>query len=282
MALRPGDIKTVSSSLSKLGFMEVSLATRRALLVCSQALEKKGKTHFAFTAPDPIAVISTDTGTEETAAKFKRTGKIIHLLKATPAKEIGTNHDLANREWEKLLNGWMGIVADRSIRTMVIDTHTEFWQTMRLARFGKLEQVPPKKYDEVNRDMRDMVKMIKERGDLNAVFIHKYKKTYVGTKKADGTPGMDSWNGEYERAGFGDMGFLCDVVVENNFSPPDEPGKRALRRPEGVEEKDFYIKIIDTRYEMQDLIGRCFGGEQCTFLDLVMAALPDAEHDLWL
>jgi len=72
------------------------------------------------------------------------------------------------------------------------------------------------------------------------------------------------------------------VVVENNFSPPDEPGKRAMRRPDGVGENDFYIKIMDTRYEMQTLIGTCLGGEQCTFLDLVMAALPDADHELWV
>ena len=271
----------ISTSLASLGFGEVSLESRQALLVCSQALEKKGKTHFALTAPDPIALISTDTGSEETAAKFKAAGKRIHLLKSTPAKELG-NHENAVREWDKLLKAWMGVVADKSIRTLIVDTHTEYWQTMRLARFGKLEQVPPKKYDEVNKDMRDLVKMVKARGDLNAIFIHKYKKTYVGSKKPDGSPGMDSWNGEYERAGFGDMGFLCDVVVENNFSPPDEPGKRALRRPEGVEALDFYFKVVDTRYEMQDLIGQCFAGPNCTFLDLVMAALPNADHSLWL
>ena len=281
----------ISTSLASLGFGEVSLASRKALLVCSQALEKKGKTHFALTAPGPIALISTDTGSEETAAKFKKVGKVIHLLKSTPPKEIGTNVAAAITEWDKLLKAWYGVISDKSIRTMIVDTHTEFWQVMRLARFGKLEQVPPKKYDEVNKDMRDMIKAIKERQNLNAVFIHKVKKTYVGSRKPDGTAGMDSWNGEYERAGFGDMGYLCDVVVENNFSPPDEPGKRALRRPSGtradgtswqVEEKDFYIRILDTRYEMQDLIGQCFAGEECDFFNLVMAALPDADFDNWL
>ena len=153
--LRPGDLSKVSASLSSLGFGEVSLSSRKALLVCSQALEKKGKTHFALTAPDPIALISTDTGSEETAAKFKKMGKVIHLLKSTPPKEIGNNHAAAVTEWEKLLKAWYGVIGDRSIRTMIVDTHTEFWQVMRLARFGKLEQVPPKKYDEVNKDMRD-------------------------------------------------------------------------------------------------------------------------------
>jgi len=202
--LKPQDVAKISASLSSLGFAEVSLATRRALLVCSQALEKKGKTHFAFTAPDPIAVISTDTGTEETAAKFKKAGKRIHLFKATPPKELTGNHVEAVKEWDRMLSAWMGVINDRSIRTLVVDTHTEFWQTMRLAWFGKLEQVPPKKYDEVNKAMRDMVKMVKERGDLNAIFIHKYKKEYAGSRKADGSAGMDSWNGGYERVWFGD------------------------------------------------------------------------------
>jgi len=280
--LRPTDVKLSNSSLASLGFAEVSLATRKALLVCSQALEKRGKTHFALTAPDPIAIISNDTGTEEIAAKFKRQGKQVMLFRSVPTKELN-NHDAALKEWDRSLRAWMGVVENKAIRTLIIDTHTEFWANMRLARFGKLEQVPPKKYDEVNRDMRDMVKMIKERQDLNAVFIHKYKKEYVaGPAKADGTKGMDNWSGNYERAGFGDMGFLCDVVIEHEFAYPTKPGKRAIRLPEGISEKDFYLRVMDTRYEMQAIVGEVLGSEQCNFLELVNLALPDADLSNWL
>ena len=145
-----------------------------------------------------------------------REGKKISIMHCRSPKTLKDKQD-ATEEFDR-----SGVAGTRSwrtrdSRTMVVDTHTEFWQMLRLARFGKLEQVPPKKYDEVNKEMRDMVKAVKQRRDLNAFFIHKYKKEYAATKKPDGTQGMDSWTGFYERAGFGDMGFLSDVVVENNF-----------------------------------------------------------------
>lgn len=278
----PALVRPAVKGLASLGFVQASPAAETAqLLVVSQAQEKKGKTHFAFTAPGPIAVITTDTGTEEVANKFSKAGKVIHLLKAATPKSLG-DQDAAVAEWEKLYAGWMGIVADRTVRTLVVDTLTEFWQTMRLAWFGKLEQVPPKKYDEVNAAMRALVKMVKDRRDLNAVFIHKVKKEYAGTKKPDGSAGMDSWTGRWERAGFGDMGYLADVVIEHQFATPGETGKRAPQYPPGVSEREFYVRVVDSRYEAQAVIGECLSGDACDFPTLACMLLPDTDPVAWM
>lgn len=272
-------------------FETVGEVATKALLITSQAVEKRGKTHFAFTAPDPIVGISSDTGTEEIAAKFVKEGKSIKLMFCRSPKSLKDKHD-AVEEFDRIRRGWDAVLEDQSVRTLVVDTHTEFWQTMRLAEFGKLEQIAPKKYDEVNKKMRDMIKAVKQRRNLNAVFIHKYKKEYAATKKADGTSGMDSWTGYYERAGFGDMGFLADAVVENNFVVPAEPGKRRVAVPTGgggvfdedyqIGEKDFYLRIVDTRFDMVNNIGLVLGGDYCNFQYLAMSLVPDADPELWM
>lgn len=277
----------VSSKL----FEQVGEVATKALLVCSQANEKRGKTHLALTGPSPIEIISTDTGTEEIAAKFVREGKRVSIMHCRAPKTLKDKQD-ATEEWDRIRRGWDAVLENRDSRTMVTDTHTELWQVLRLARFGKLEQVPPKKYDEVNKEMRDLVKAVKQRRDLNAFFIHKYKKEYAATKKPDGTQGMDSWTGFYERAGFGDMGFLSDVVVENNFVVPAEPGKRRISIPDGgggefdpdyqIGEKDFYLRVVDTRHRMVENIGLILGGDYCTFQYLAMSLIPEADPDLWL
>jgi hypothetical protein len=272
-------------------FETVGEVATKAILVTSQANEKRGKTHFAFSAPGPIMAISSDTGTEEIAAKFVREGKQIKIMFCRSPKTLKDRQD-ATEEFDRIRRGWDMVLEGKDTRTLVVDTHTEFWQTLRLAKFGKLDQIPPKKYDEVNKEMRDMVKAIKQRRDLNAVFIHKYKKEYAQTKKADGTPGMDSWTGGYERAGFGDMGFLSDVVVENNFVVPAEPGKRRVIPPVGgggifddeyqIGEKDFYLRVVDTRFDMINNIGLILGGDYCSFPYLAMSLVPEADPGLWL
>ena len=272
-------------------FEEVGEVGTHSLLVTSQANEKRGKTHFAFTSPSPIACISTDTGTEEVAAKFVKEGKSISVMYCQNPKTI-KNKEAASEEWDRIRKGWDAVLENKDVRTLVVDTHTELWQVMRLAEFGKLEQIPPKKYDEVNKKMRDLVKSVKQRRTLNAIFVHKYKKEYAGTKKADGTAGMDSWTGFYERAGFGDMGYLSDVVIEHNFVMPAEPGRRRAIIPNGgggrideeyqIGERDFYLRIVDTRFNMVENVGEILGGDYCTFPFLAMQLLPDADPDLWM
>jgi hypothetical protein len=287
----PSSLKTKSGVSSPVLFEPVGEVGTHSLLVCSQALEKRGKTHFAFTLPSPIACISTDTGTEEVAAKFVKDGKKIGLLNCKAPKTLKSKED-ATEEWDRVRRGWDAALENKDLRGVVIDTHTELWQMLRLCRFGKLEQVPPKKYDEVNKEMRDFVKAAKQRRNLNAVFIHKYKKEYASTKKSDGTPGMDSWTGFYERAGFGDMGYLCDVVIEHNFVSPAEPGRRKPILPRGgggmfdpdyqIGERDFYIRIVDTRFNMVENVGEILGGEYCTFPYLAMQLVPDADPEQWI
>jgi hypothetical protein len=81
-----------------------------------------------------------------------------------------------------------------------MDTATEAWELVRLARFGKLTQVMPMQYGPVNTEFRDMIKQV-YKTDKNLILLHKVKKEYVD----------DKFTGELERAGFGDTGYLVQI-----------------------------------------------------------------------
>ena len=231
------------------------------LMICSSAHEKRGKTHWAFTMPGPIGVIYTDTGTKEIAAKFKRDfGKKIFLYHyAVPDRADSTREKEA--EWDKLKKNIREMALSGYFRSVLMDTGTEVWETLRMARFGKLTQVMPQHYTEANTEMSDLIKVI-HTSPINSVWIHKVKKEYKGTA------GKDSWTGKYERSGFSQMGYMADVVVEHDRSKTDE----------GLE---FLIRVIDSRYEAESLIGEELCGDLCNFPALASMCWPDTNYSYW-
>ncbi len=271
MALTTGSAKPAPTWGAKAGFAPLRATEHRSLLVCSQAQEKRGKTHWAFTAPGPIACITCDTGTEEVAEKFMNQGKDIYVVNFKPPDKDRSKQD-NEAEWAKIENAINAVIEEPNIRTLICDTHTEVWEMLRLARHGKLTQVLPHQYTAVNKEMRDTVKRIKARKNLNAVFIHKVKKEYRGGKAG----GMDSWTGNWERAGFSDMAYLADVVVEHGFAKP------GMKVPDGVEEHEFYTTIMDSRYQPEDLVGTVLSGSMCDFPTLAMMCFPDVDPEVWL
>ncbi len=134
-----------------------------------------------------------------------------------------------------------------------------------MARFGRLESIKPHHYGEVNREFRDLVKLAEqERRDLNAIWIHKMKKEYRQNKKGD-----DSWTGKYEPAGFSDMAFLADVVVEHDCK---------LKEGGGVEFSIFMPKVAR---QLPDIAGLELAGDLETFETLAMMLYPESSLEDW-
>ena len=253
----------IPPSLAKLGFTDKPGMDLPSLSICSSGLEKKGKTHFAFTAPGPIAVIASDTGTLEIADKFRRQGKAVYYAEYEMPRGSGSARQAAaEKTWNKVEDFIYGVAEERSIRTFIGDTGTEFWELLRLARFGKLTQVMPHHYGPVNEEFQSMVKRIAKRPGLNSIWIHKAKKEYKTNKE-----GKDAWTGRHERAGFGDMGYLCDVVITHHFD---------------TETREFYLKVADSRKNTQELIGLELRAEMCDFPTLAQLAYPESDPSYWL
>ena len=246
--------------LLKAGFKPKKASTQRRLIVQVEGHEKTGKTHFALTAPGPIAYFGLDLGDEGVVEKFLAQGKEIvtpdDSVRVPSAIEMhleGPRLD-ASPAWDQLKRAYIAACKSPQIRTIVWDTATETWELIRLARFGKLSQVMPVQYGPVNAEMRGLIRMAYD-SDKNFVMLHKMKAEYVNDKKT----------GKFERAGFNDTGYIVQVNLRTFHDPEDN---------------SFGIEVLNARQNMT-LCGQVFTGDLCTFPMIATMILPNTQPGDW-
>lgn len=247
------------AGLKKAGFERISNDIAESLSICSSGKEKRGKTFWAFTAPGPIAVIASDTGTENVVRQMQRAGKEIELYRyqVPPSGEQVSVYD---REWVKLENAYQAVLKS-DYRTLITDTATEVWEMMRLARFGKLTQVMPHHYGPVNAEFKELVKSVCAKPGLNSIWIHQLKKEYK-----QGKEGKDAWTGGWERAGFSGMPYLVDAVIEHYID---------------LDDRSFGVRILDSRYRTAEVLGEELTGGLCSFPMLATLLKPEVDEGEW-
>ena len=201
--------KTQTAKMKKAGFIEAKDREVLPRIILSIAgLEKQGKTHFALTAPGPIAMFSTDIGEEGVVTKFTD-DKDVYIMSVARVDE--DDPEQAEDEYERFHKAYISMLRGNDVRTIILDTATEIWELLRMARFGKLTQVMPYQYGPVNAEYRALIREAYNY-DKNLILLHKMKAQYINDKRT----------GEWERAGFGDTGFLVQVNAQiYRYSPAD-------------------------------------------------------------
>jgi len=252
----------MSSGSNSSYFRKLETTEQSWLTVCSYGHEKRGKTFWALSAPGPIAVISSDAGTESAVRQWQRAGKEILLFQHT-VPPVGLKIDAYEKAWDAVAGALYEAMTSKQFRSIVIDTATEFWELLRLARFGRLAKVMPHNYGPVNAEFRALLNKAAASGK-NSIWIHKVKKVYKTNKD-----GVDSWTGEWERAGFADFGYIVDLVVKH-ITVKLEGG--------GVE---FQTHVVDSRYRPTVLNGSVFSGIMALFPAIAMEALPETDAENW-
>lgn len=244
----------MSNKLKKLGFSRAQDREAKPRLIMSIAgLEKQGKTHFALTAPGPIAMFSTDIGEEGVVNKFYD-DKSIHILDVARIGDDAAEE--APKEWEKFSKAYTHCLRDKEVNTLIFDTATEIWELLRMARFGRLTQVMPYQYGPVNAEYRSMIREA-YKFDKNLILLHKMKAQYINDKRT----------GDWERAGFSDTGFLVQVNARVYRYSVEDGGK-------------FCIYVDDCR-QNPDLAGEEFEGQMCNFPTLATFVMPDINPEEW-
>jgi len=232
------------------GFTKVKeRETIKRLILAVDGLEKQGKTHFALTAPGPIAYLDFDIGSEGVLEKFLAK-KEIHL--PTEGSKQGrasfqlpikagqpVNIDECVRLWEDFKKLYCNALQSEGLRTIIIDTATEMWELLRLSRFGKLLQVMPHQYGPVNAEYRELIRLAYG-FNKNLILLHKKKAQYINEKRT----------GKYERAGFSETGFLVQCNAD------------VTREDDGT--GDFCLNVRDCR-QNPDIAGEDFSGPMCSF-----------------
>jgi len=238
------------------GFTKVDakILPQKRIIMSIDGLEKEGKTHFALSAPGDIAFFDFDIGTEGVIEKFADQREIYRASFQAP---VVAGEAVAASVYEKLWNqfkqAYFTALSSAAIRTIIIDTATEAWELLRLFKFGRLDKVMPFQYGPVNAEYRDLVRMAYG-FNKNLLLIHKKKPKYVNDKRTSA----------YERAGFGDTGFLvqCNTDVSRD------------------EEGEFSIHIRDCR-QNPEITGEDFPGPLCNFPMVMSSIFVDSALEEW-
>ena len=162
--------KAHMAKMKKAGFIEAKeRADQPRIIMSVVGLEKQGKTHFALSAPGPISMFSTDVGEEGVVCKFWDE-KEIHIMDISPANE--DEPEDADEEFARFHKAYMAMLRGDEVRTILVDTATEIWELLRMARFGRLTQVMPYQYGPVNKEYRLLIRAAYNH-DKNLILLHK-------------------------------------------------------------------------------------------------------------
>lgn len=243
----------ITPKMKKYGFSLASeIEVQPRLIISIAGLEKQGKTHFSLTAPGPIAFFSTDIGEEGVITKFN--DKEVYIMSIDKIDEDSAEQ--APAEYARFKEAYKGMLRGTDVRTIIFDTATEIWEILRMARFGRLTQVMPYQYGPVNAEYRALIRDAYNY-NKNLILLHKMKPQYINDKRT----------GEYDRAGFGDTGFLVQVNTQIYRYSQGDGG-------------DFALWIKDCRHN-PDLVDEELSGPMCTFQFLASSIMPDVDPAMW-
>lgn len=184
--------------------------TRRCVFMTVYGDTGTGRTSLALSAPGPIAFLHAlekiDGIIEQHAHKIGPNGDGTGGVYNFGGVFIGNSEAItkqANEKWAKFklamddAFGWA--------RTIIVDTHTEAWELIRLARFGTLAprgQIAHM-YGPVNNEWRSMWKQFRQQETTNVIAIGQIGEIYKNDKAT----------GKYEQKGQREMGYMSDVIV---------------------------------------------------------------------
>jgi len=251
------------------GFEPMDGRPRPRLVLAVDGLQKRGKTRFALTAPRPIAYINLDRGFEA-SKDMDLTDVVIADLsgamqKVQPGKgKLGEDvlkpfKEEAEKALELIVKRWNAAL-NAGVRTVVFDTATRWWEILRIARFGKIQQVSKEHYGPVKAEFERFLY-----GALgassNVILNHRQRAEYQGENKT----------GRFERAGYGDVQYITHASVELTRVP-------FVERADG----DLGFRAIITDCATNpEADGEVLSNADINFQLVALVCRPDSTPDMW-
>jgi hypothetical protein len=175
-----------------------------------------GRTSLALTAPGPIGLVHTAEKLEGVVQRYARQKsiKLVNfggIFRGTP-QQIA---DQANPVWVKMYTAWCDGM-DNWARTLIMDTDTEGWEILRLARFGELNPRgrTDSLYGPVNAEWRSLFKRFRSQERCNVIAIGQAKDEYIDKVK-DGKV-TSTKTGRTIRAGQKEIPYMADIVLRTS------------------------------------------------------------------
>lgn len=250
--------------------------TRRLRLVMNvEGLEGSGKTFFANTAPGPVAYMPTERGWEGVLENFEPlplmpsngNGEASpYIMPAELDLDVNAAADKARPIWQRWRKDYLALLRAPKVRTIVVDTASGLWEIRRLAAFGKLTEVPPILYTQVNVEFSRLITMGVD-SDKNVIWISRIKPKWEegGKVSAKGNKIAEKTD-KLERVGYKDLGFEVQVSL------------RLSRESEGKFERSG--QVVKCRLN-DPLVGKVLKGGDLSFSKLASLVFNTSE-DEWL
>ncbi len=256
-------------------FKPLAASMSPVLSLCTTARERKGKTAFALTAPGRIGFVALDRNAENVAIKAQQQGKAIQFADFTSGKYAAPvfgkpEPNFHKTRWKAINETLLMFAADDAIRSIVIDTGTQLYEDIRMSILGKLTQVMPHQYGEVNDELRKLIQKLNTCGK-HLIVTHKLDKEYKN----------DKWDGKsYERKGWKDMAYQCQINLRHECEMVKEDDPDAVEA--GRTTRPQFCSVIEDCNQNPLLKGLELYDADSTFLELAMKVYPDADPELFI
>jgi len=202
-----------------------ALSVRRVFMeICGDT--GTGRTTLALTAPGPIAILHFGEKIEGIANQFVTAGKDIRELTFSPFYPPGISEaeivKMAAETWKEFEAAWYD--AFHWARTIIMDTHTDGWEAVRLAFFGDVKPDGGRmetNWGPVNARWGGLFKMVRSpKVESNVIIIGATEDEYKETvNPKTGLPGQGKKTGVTVRKGQKYIPRICDVSIRTLKGP---------------------------------------------------------------
>lgn len=258
-------------SLSGTTFKEQAVAPMpRRLIMGIDAEERCGKSHFALSAPGPIAyMVMGDPGASVAIAKAhtlypkKKVVRADYVVQVKPGMDRAAVGAACNPVWMKSVQDFELILPSLGNGTLVVDTASDWFTLLKLARFGKLTQIMPEDYAPVHAEYKRLLRMTYQ-FNCNVIFLHKLKAEYEREKGKENQKGSGKKTGNLVRDGYSGTGYDVDMNIR-------------LKKVDGK----FVAHVLDCRQnpDLDDMEIEL--PERHGFAEVASLAMPDTDEKDW-
>lgn len=175
-----------------------------------------GRTSLALSAPGPIGLAHTAEKIHGVVQRYAKQKQV--RMVNFGGTFVGSPQEISNQSvplWNGMTSAWYAAI-NTWAKTVIMDTATEGWEMIRLARFGtpKPQGRTDNLYGPVNAEWLSLFKHARSQERCNVITIHQVKDEYLDKINRSTGKQESVKTGRLVRAGQKSMPYVADVIIE--------------------------------------------------------------------